>query len=92
MSTRKRGRVRWFDARRGWGFIRLADGGDVFLHSKNLKGLAPHELRQGDLLEFDVERGPKGFRAFRVRRASQDAEISPLDAPRAAPLAQQDAR
>ncbi len=64
------GKVKWFDAEKGFGFIEPEDGGkDVFVHRNNVADLGPGDgLRDGEEVEFDVEDTPKGTSAIEVRR------------------------
>ncbi len=59
---------------RGFGFIRGNDGKDVFFHRSGLVGLNFDELEQGQVVDFEVEKGPKGLRAANIRAASGDAQ------------------
>ena len=52
---------------RGFGFIRSADGQEVFFHRSTLKNLNFDNLREGEQVEFEVEQGAKGPRATNVR-------------------------
>ncbi len=52
---------------RGFGFIRSAEGQEVFFHRSNLKELTFDGLKEGEVVEFDIERGEKGPRAMNVR-------------------------
>jgi len=52
---------------RGFGFIRAADGQEVFFHRSSLQQLNFDGLKEGDNVEFDLERGEKGPRAIAVR-------------------------
>jgi cold shock protein len=52
---------------RGFGFIRSADGQEVFFHRSGLQNLNFEGLREGDAVEFEMERGEKGPRAVSVR-------------------------
>jgi cold shock protein len=54
---------------RGFGFIRAADGQEIFFHRSALQGLNFESLREGDNVEFELERGEKGPRASNVRAA-----------------------
>ena len=54
---------------RGFGFIRSADGQEVFFHRTSLQNLSFEGLREGENVEFEVERGEKGPRAVNVRAA-----------------------
>ena len=52
---------------RGFGFIRAADGQEIFFHRSSLQELNFDGLREGENVEFDMERGEKGPRAVSVR-------------------------
>jgi cold shock protein len=52
---------------RGFGFIRSAEGQEVFFHRSGLQNLNFDSLKEGDTVEFDLERGEKGPRAVNVR-------------------------
>ena len=64
------GKIKWFDAEKGYGFIEPEDGGkDVFVHRNNIENLGYEEgLRDGEEVEFDVEETPKGLSAVDVHR------------------------
>ena len=64
------GKIKWFNADKGFGFIAPEDGSkDVFVHRNNVEGLGWDEaLRDGEDVEYDVERTPKGLSALDVRR------------------------
>ncbi|MEX0771223.1 MAG: cold shock domain-containing protein [Balneolaceae bacterium] len=64
------GKVKWFDAEKGFGFIEPEDGGkDIFVHRNNIENLGFQEgLRDGEEVEFSVEETPKGLSATEVRR------------------------
>ncbi len=61
------GQVKWFDNRKGWGFITQADGEDVFVHYRNVVGDGFKSLKDGQQVEFDVVQGDKGLHAENVR-------------------------
>jgi len=63
----EKGTVKWFNRTKGYGFIKRAEGEDVFVHFKAIVGDGFKELHVGDTVEFDVERGPKGLQAANVR-------------------------
>ena len=60
------GNVKWFDNRKGWGFITQTDGQDVFVHFRNINGEGFRKLKDGDGVEFDVVEGEKGLFAENV--------------------------
>jgi CspA family cold shock protein len=64
------GQVKWFNSEKGFGFIAPDEGGkDVFVHRSNVPDLGwDDELREGETVEFDVEKTPKGLSAQNVRR------------------------
>jgi CspA family cold shock protein len=65
------GKVRWFDQRKGYGFIDASDGGgDVFVHFGDIE-LEPRALEPDDQVEFEVKQTPYGRRASRVRKIDQ---------------------
>ena len=58
------GRVKWFDAIKGWGFITTANGEDIFVHHSSVEGYGT--LQEGQRVEFQVEQTPKGPAAVEV--------------------------
>jgi CspA family cold shock protein len=61
------GRVKWFDDKKGFGFIEQESGPDVFVHHSNIKASGFKSLKEGDRVTFDVEKGPKGPSAVNVK-------------------------
>jgi CspA family cold shock protein len=62
------GTVKWFNASKGFGFITPDDGSpDVFAHFSSIDGTGYRELTEGQKVDFDVEQGPKGPQAKRVK-------------------------
>jgi CspA family cold shock protein len=60
------GRVKWFDEKKGFGFIEREDGADVFVHFQAITGSGFKTLNEGQEVEFDVEEGQKGPQASNV--------------------------
>lgn len=60
------GIVKWFDERKGYGFIEQEDGPDVFVHFSGINGSGFKTLREGDQVSFDIEQGEKGPAAVNV--------------------------
>ncbi|MBF0544372.1 MAG: cold-shock protein [Candidatus Riflebacteria bacterium] len=61
-------RVKWFNNAKGFGFIEDKNGGkDIFVHFKQVVGDGYKTLNEGQMVEFDVEQGPKGPQAINVR-------------------------
>ena len=61
------GTVKWFDARKGFGFIQQDSGDDVFVHFANITMDGFKTLNEGDKVEFDIVEGEKGLHASKVR-------------------------
>ncbi|MCK5187610.1 MAG: cold-shock protein, partial [Deltaproteobacteria bacterium] len=59
--------VKWFNDKKGFGFLSREDGDDVFVHFSNIEGDGFKTLREGDPVEFEVQDGPKGPQAVNVK-------------------------
>lgn len=65
----EKGVVKWFNGSKGFGFISREGGEDVFVHYSVIEGNGGYKsLDEGDEVEFEVTKGPKGFQAESVRK------------------------
>lgn len=63
------GKVKWFNDQKGFGFVTPDDGGaDVMVHHSVIEGAGYRTLDDGEPVEFEAEKGPKGSKATRVKR------------------------
>ena len=63
MAERETGTVKWFNDSKGFGFIERSQGDDVFVHHTAIKAEGFRSLAEGQRVEFNVTRGPKGLNA-----------------------------
>ena len=63
---REQGTVKWFNASKGFGFIQRQSGDDVFVHLSAIKAEGSKSLNEGQAVEFEVTKGPKGLQASNV--------------------------
>ena len=68
MSERETGTVKWFDERKGYGFIDRDNGDDIFVHYSQISGAGFRNLQEGERVEFTVGQGRKGPAAEDVRK------------------------
>jgi CspA family cold shock protein len=68
MSEREVGKVKWFNNKKGFGFIERSTGGDVFVHYSAIQTDGYRTLKEGEDVEFTITEGPKGFQAENVTR------------------------
>ncbi len=61
-----KGKVKWFDSKKGYGFITPEDGKDVFVHHTGIRGEGYKALQEGQEVEFDIIQGDKGTQAVNV--------------------------
>lgn len=74
------GKVKWFNPRKGYGFIEGSDGRDIFVHYSTIRSEGFRTLAEGDAVTFDVVDGEKGPRAENVvcrQKAKADADLPP---------------
>ena len=64
----KNGTVKWFNSSKGYGFIATEDGEDVFVHFNAIISDGYKSLDEGDQVQFEVEKGPKGLQATQVSK------------------------
>jgi CspA family cold shock protein len=69
-SVREKGTVKWFNGAKGYGFIQRSTGEDVFVHFSAIQENGYRTLNEGETVEFDLLKGPKGFQAANVVRAA----------------------
>jgi CspA family cold shock protein len=62
------GVVKWFSPKKGYGFITMDDGQEVFVHYSAIDGNGFRSLEQGEEVKFEVAQGPKGLQASKVMR------------------------
>ena len=63
---KEQGTEKWFNASKGFGFIQRQSGEDVFVHFSAIQGDGYRSLSEGQAVEFDVTKGPKGLQAANV--------------------------
>ena len=63
------GTVKWFNAEKGFGFISIEDGDDVFVHFSAIQGDGFKSLEEGQNVTFDLAKGPRGPQAENVVKA-----------------------
>jgi cold shock protein len=66
----EKGTVKWFNNSKGYGFITRENGEDLFVHFKAVVGEGYKSLKQGEVVQFDVEQGAKGLQAVNVTRST----------------------
>jgi len=60
------GKVKWFSKQKGYGFIEMNNGHDVFVHFSSIRGDGFRTLEEGQAVEFDLIQGPRGEQAANV--------------------------
>jgi CspA family cold shock protein len=69
VSDREKGTVKWFNGAKGYGFIQRTSGEDVFVHFSVIQENGYRTLNEGETVEYDLTKGPKGLQASNVVRA-----------------------
>ena len=62
------GTVKWFNEKKGFGFIQQENGEDVFVHFSSIKGDGFRTLAEGERVQFEIAKGPKGLHAVSVTK------------------------
>ena len=62
-----KGTVKWFNEKKGFGFLSQEDGDDVFVHYSGIQSSGFKSLTEGQSVEFEIQEGPKGLQAVNVR-------------------------
>jgi cold shock protein len=65
----EKGKVKWFNGEKGFGFIEREGGEDVFVHFSAIQGEGYKTLEEGQEVNFDVEKGQRGLQAANVHKA-----------------------
>ena len=65
---REKGTVKWFNGAKGYGFIQRSTGEDVFVHFSAIQESGYRSLSEGETVEFELTKGPKGLQAANVAR------------------------
>ncbi len=77
--SKEQGTVKWFNASKGFGFIQRQSGEDVFVHFSSIVAEGYKSLNDGQAVEFEVTKGPKGLQAhietLRAARGNRDARF-----------------
>ena len=63
-----RGKVKWFNNQKGYGFITPEEGKDVFVHHTAIQGEGYKSLEEGQEVEFEIKTGPQGEQAVDVKK------------------------
>ena len=70
MSDRESGHVKWFNEKKGFGFIINEGGDDIFVHYKDIQGVGFKTLHENDAVSYVLDKGPKGLKAQDVALVS----------------------
>ncbi len=75
MSQREIGHVKWFNEKKGFGFIINQQGDDIFVHYKDIKGVGFRTLRENSRVSYLLDKGPKGLKAQEVVLLTETEEM-----------------
>ena len=75
------GSVKWFCPKLGYGFVTAENGEDVFVHFSVIEGRGFRALLNGEVVEYEMTRGPKGLLASKVRRVQEAEQPKPAANP-----------
>jgi len=67
------GKVKWFDNKKGFGFIQQDSGQDVFVHHTSIQGEGYKTLNEGEVVDFEIVQSGKGLKAEKVQRTEPAA-------------------
>jgi CspA family cold shock protein len=70
------GNVKWFDSKKGFGFILNPEGKDVFVHFSSIEGDGFRSLKDGEAVDYEQVQGEKGLLAQHVRRLAAQVKAS----------------
>jgi len=73
------GKVKWFDNKKGFGFIEQNEGADLFVHFSELKDEGFKTLNEGDVVEYTATKGPKGETATDVKVITRSTTAAPAN-------------
>jgi CspA family cold shock protein len=76
MSQRENGHVKWFNEKKGFGFIINEHGDDIFVHYKDIQGVGFKTLHENDAVSFVLDKGPKGLKAQEVLLANDQQQAT----------------
>lgn len=74
MSERENGHVKWFNEKKGFGFIINENGDDIFVHYKDIQGVGFKTLHENDAVTYILDKGPKGLKAQDVVLVSEQIQ------------------
>ena len=71
MPDRKTGTVKWFDSKKGYGFIELEGSDDIFVHYSDILDEGYKSLKDGQKVEFEIEKDDQGEKAKNVKKIEE---------------------